>query len=64
MSTGYKYIVGSIFEGIVQCVKSYETFIDIVEDVGLLDINEINHVCVTSMEALFVVGEKFKVIFL
>jgi ribosomal protein S1 len=64
MSSGHEYIVGSTFERIVQCVKSYETFIDIGEDVGLLHINEINHVHVTSMEALFAIGEKIKLIFL
>jgi ribosomal protein S1 len=60
MSSGYEYIVGFIFEGLVQCVKSYGTFIDIGEDVGLLHISEISHVCVTSMEVLFAPREKIK----
>jgi ribosomal protein S1 len=64
MSSGHKYIVGSPFEGIVQCVKSYGTFIDIGEDVGLLHINEISHVHVTFLETLFALGEKIKVSFL
>jgi small subunit ribosomal protein S1 len=64
MSSGREYIVGSTFEGIVQCVKSYGAFIDIGEDVGLLHINEISHVRVTSMEALFAHGGKIKVNFL
>jgi ribosomal protein S1 len=64
MFSGNEYIVESIFKGIIQCVKSYGTFIDIGEDVGLLHINEISHVHVTSMEALFVLREKIKVIFL
>jgi predicted RNA-binding protein with RPS1 domain len=45
-------------------VKSCGTFIDIGDDVGLLHISEINHVHVTSMEALFVLGKKIKVSFL
>ncbi len=45
-------------------MKSYGTFIDIGEDVGLLHINEISHVCVTSMEALFALREKIKGSFL
>jgi predicted RNA-binding protein with RPS1 domain len=64
MSSGREYIIGSTFEGIVQCVKSYGAFIDIGEDVGLLHISKINHVRVTSMEALFAHGEKIKVSFL
>ncbi len=64
MSSGYEYIVKSTFERLVQCVKSYGTFINIGEDVGLLHISEISHVCVTSMEALFVPTEKIKVSFL
>jgi ribosomal protein S1 len=64
MSSGHEYIVGSTFEGIVQCVKSYGTFIDIGEDVGLLHINEISHVHVIFMEALFAIWEKIKVNFL
>ncbi len=64
MSSGREYIVGSTFEGIVQCVKSYGTSIDIGEDVGLLHISEINHVRVTFMEALFAPREKIKVSFL
>jgi ribosomal protein S1 len=64
MSSGYEYIVGSTFEGIVQCVKSYGTFIDIGEDIGLLHISEISHVHVISMEVLFVLREKIKVKFL
>jgi len=58
MSRGCEYIIESTFEGIVQCVKSYGTFIDIGEDVKLLHISEINHVRVTFMEALFAPGEK------
>jgi ribosomal protein S1 len=58
MSSGREYIIRSTFEGIVQCVKSYGAFIDIVEDIRLLHISEINHVRVTFMEALFVPGEK------
>jgi len=64
MSSGHEYIVKSTFEGLIQCVKSYGTFIDIGEDVGLVHINEISHVCVTSMEVLFALGEKIKVSFL
>ncbi len=64
MSNGHEYIVGSTFEGIVQCVKPYETFIDIGENVLLLYISEINQVYVTSMHVLFVLGEKIKVSFL
>jgi ribosomal protein S1 len=64
MSNGHEYIVGSIFEGIVQCVKSYGTFIDIGEDVGLLHISEISHVHVIFVEVLFALGEKIKVSFL
>jgi small subunit ribosomal protein S1 len=63
MSSGREYIIGSTFERIVQCVKSYGAFIDIGEDVGLLHISEISHVRVTSMEALFAHGEKIKVSF-
>jgi len=63
MFNGHEYIFGSTFEGIVQCVKSYGAFIDIGEDVRLLHINEISHVHVTSMEALFALGEKIKVSF-
>jgi ribosomal protein S1 len=58
MSSGREYIIGSTFEGIVQCVKSYGTLIGIGDDVGLLHINEISHVHVTSMEALFAAREK------
>jgi len=64
MSSGHEYIVRSTFEGLIQCVKSYGTFIDIGEDVGLLHINEISHVRVTSMEVLFAPREKIKVSFL
>jgi ribosomal protein S1 len=64
MSSGREYIIGSTFEGIVQCLKSYEAFIDISEDVELLHISEISHVHVTSMEVLFVLKEKIKVNFL
>jgi predicted RNA-binding protein with RPS1 domain len=64
MFSGCEYIVGSTFKRIVQCVKSYGTFIDISEDVGLLHISEIGHVRVISIEALFVHGEKIKVNFL
>jgi len=64
MSSGHEYIVGSTFEGIVQCVKSYGALIDIGKDVGLIHISEISHVHVTSMEVLFVLGEKIKVSFL
>jgi len=64
MSSGHEYIVGSTFEGIVQFVKSYGALIDIGEDVGLLHISEISHVHVTSMEVLFILGEKIKVSFL
>ncbi len=64
MSNGREYIVRSTFEGIIQCVKSHGTFIDIGEDVGLLHIDEISHVRVTSMEVLFTLGEKIKVSFL
>ncbi len=42
MFSGCEYIVGSTFEGIVQCVKSQGAFIDIGEDVGLLHISEIS----------------------
>ncbi len=63
MFSGCGYIIGSTFEGIMQCVKSYGTFIDIGEDVRLLYINEISHVHVTSMKVLFVLGEKNKMIF-
>ncbi len=63
MSNGREYIIGSTFEGIIQCVKSYGAFIDIGEDVGLLHISEISHVRVTFMEALFAFGEKVKVSF-
>jgi small subunit ribosomal protein S1 len=56
MSSGREYVVGSTFQGIVKCVKSYGAFIDIGDDVGLLHISEISHVRVTSMEALFVPG--------
>jgi ribosomal protein S1 len=55
--------INILFEGIVQCVKSYGTFIVIGEDVGLLHISEISDVRVTSMEALFVPGEKIKASF-
>jgi len=58
MFSGREYIIGSTFERIVQCVKSYGAFIDIGEDVRLLHISEINHVRVTFMEALFVPGQK------
>jgi small subunit ribosomal protein S1 len=64
MSSGHEYVIGSTFQGIVKCVKSYGAFIDIGDDVGLLHISEISHVRVTSMEALFVPGEKIKVSFL
>jgi ribosomal protein S1 len=64
MFSGCEYIVRSTFERIIQCVKSYGTFIDIGEDVGLLHINETNHVHVISMEALFAPREKIKMIFL
>jgi small subunit ribosomal protein S1 len=64
MSSGREYIIGSTFEAIVKCVKSYGAFIDIGDDVGLLHISEISHVRVTSMEALFAPGEKIKVSFL
>jgi predicted RNA-binding protein with RPS1 domain len=63
MSNGRGYIIGFTFERIMQCVKSYGTFIDIGEDVGLLYINEINHVHVTSMKVLFAFGEKNKMNF-
>jgi ribosomal protein S1 len=63
MFSGREYIIGSIFEGIVQCVKSYGAFIDIGEDVGLLHISEISHVHVTSMEVLFAPEEKINVNF-
>ncbi len=63
MSSGREYITRSTFEGIVQCVKSYEAFIDIGEDIGLLHISEISHVRVTSMEELFAPREKIKVSF-
>jgi ribosomal protein S1 len=58
MSSGREYIIGSTFEGIVQCVKSYGALIGIGDDVGLLYINEISHVHVTSMEVLFAPREK------
>jgi ribosomal protein S1 len=45
-------------------VKSYGTFIDIGEDVGLLHISEISHVHVIFVEVLFALGEKIKVSFL
>jgi ribosomal protein S1 len=45
-------------------VRSYGAFIDIGEDVRLLHINEISHVHVISMEALFALGGKIKVSFL
>jgi small subunit ribosomal protein S1 len=64
MPSGCEYIVGFTFERLVQCVKSYGTFITIGEDVGLLHISEISHVRVTSMRALFVPTEKIKVSFL
>jgi predicted RNA-binding protein with RPS1 domain len=64
MSGGRGYIIGFTFEGIMQCVKSYGTFIDIREDVGLLYINEINHVHVIFMKVLFALGEKNKMNFL
>ncbi|KAH9544554.1 hypothetical protein CY35_12G000200 [Sphagnum magellanicum] len=64
MSSRREYIIGSTFEGIVKCVKSYGAFIDIGDDVGLLHISEISHVRVTSMEALFAPGEKIKVMIL
>jgi small subunit ribosomal protein S1 len=64
MFSGHEYIVGSTFERIVQCVKSYGAFINIGEDVGLLHVSEINHVRVTSMETLFIPKEKIKVSFL
>jgi len=64
MSSGREYVIGSTFEGIVKCVKSYGAFIDIGDDVGLLHISEISHVRVTSMEALFAPGEKIKVMIL
>jgi small subunit ribosomal protein S1 len=64
MSSRREYIIGSTFEGIIKCVKSYGTFIDIGDDVGLLHISEISHVRVTSMEALFAPGEKIKVMIL
>jgi small subunit ribosomal protein S1 len=58
MSSGREYVVGSIFQGIVKCVKSYGAFIDIGDDVGLLHISEISHVHVTSMETLLFLGKK------
>jgi small subunit ribosomal protein S1 len=58
MSSGREYVVGSTFQGIVKCVKSYGAFIDIGDDVGLLHISEINHVHVTSMETLLFLGKK------
>jgi predicted RNA-binding protein with RPS1 domain len=64
MSNGHGYIIGSTFEGIMRCVKSYGTFIDIDEDVGLLYISEISHVHVTSMKGLIALREKNKMSFL
>jgi len=64
MSSGRGYIIEFTFERIMQCVKSYGTFIDISEDVGLLYISEINHVHVTSMKVLFALGEENKMNFL
>jgi ribosomal protein S1 len=64
MFNGCEYIIWSTFEGIVQFVNFYATIIDIGEEVGLLHMSEISHVCVTFMEALFVHGGKIKVSFL
>jgi polyribonucleotide nucleotidyltransferase len=50
-----------IFEGMVQCVKSFGTFNDIGKDIGMLHISEVSHACVTNMDVMFVVGEKVKV---
>jgi ribosomal protein S1 len=57
MFNGHEYIIGSAFEGIIQHVKSYGTFIDIGEDVGLLHISEISHVHVLWRRCLFL-GKK------
>ncbi len=45
-------------------MKAYGAFIDIGEDVGLLHISQISHVCATSIEALFALGEKINVSFI
>jgi predicted RNA-binding protein with RPS1 domain len=60
-SSGHEYAVGSILEGTVQCVKSFGMFIDIRKDIGMLHIGEVNHACMTNMDAMFCSGEKMKV---
>ncbi len=61
MSNGHECAIGSILEGIVQYVKSFETFIDVRENIGMLHISEVNHAHVTNMDVMFVVEEKVKV---
>ncbi len=61
MLSGHECAIGSIFEGIVQYVKSFERFIDIRKNSGMLHISEVNHVLVKNMDVMFVVEEKMKV---
>ncbi len=59
--SGHEYAIGFVLEGMVQCVKSFEMFIDIGKDIGMVHISEVNHACMTNMDAMFVVGGKMKV---
>jgi predicted RNA-binding protein with RPS1 domain len=52
ISFGHEYVVGSIFNEIVEFIKSYGAFVYIGKHVGMLHINQINHVQVTSMETM------------
>jgi ribosomal protein S1 len=49
---GHEYVVGSIFNEIVECMKSYGAFVHIGEHVGMMHINQINHVRITSVETM------------
>jgi ribosomal protein S1 len=49
ISFRHEYVVGSIFNAIVEFIKSYGAFVHIGEHVGML---HINHVQVTSMETM------------